>query len=431
MNVLGLDAVLNLARQYGDDGEAVPEERRRGRGQGGRRPLGRRLQERNRRSQAQRAQRGARFAVKQKQLVLQSAAFKRSGQARTADHQMPDMDLGRQKVAGTGKWKSWTPEAVLRVGFGSETATYRQLAKEVEGASASQVRSARFVCASTVCKAQARSCQKVVEESKEEPLRFFIRNLMFDESTFQLKVGKDPATSCSVLCSHAQWSFAPLLADGCGVVRDEHIVRSPALLAPMNSATMWKTLSDHPGGLGTCDVAADHACTLTTCDAHSANLKMLKHMDSFLPADHLFLPLLCAQHRNGNVVEQLTHLLGNLGGCFCVSRVLNSRHAVRALRKRTGAALERDLVILPSEPAGVQDEWEQTRSQTRNFLQSATMFEAASKDSGDDVGAGDQGLAPGYATLLNFFNGPWTGRFCSGFVVCLRFCKQFPLAETL
>ena len=64
MNVLGLDAVLNLARQYGDDGEAVPEERRRGRGQGGRRPLGRRLQERNRRSQAQRAQRGARFAVK-------------------------------------------------------------------------------------------------------------------------------------------------------------------------------------------------------------------------------------------------------------------------------------------------------------------------------------------------------------------------------
>ena len=232
---------------------------------------------------------------------------------------------------------------------------------------------------------------------------------MFDESTFQLKVGKDPATSCSVLCSYAQWSFAPLLADGCGVVRDEHIVRSPALLAPMNSATMWKTLSDHPGGLGTCDVAADHACTLTTCDAHSANLKMLKHMDSFLPADHLFLPLLCAQHRNGNVVEQLTHLLGNLGGCFCVSRVLNSRHAVRALRKRTGAALERDLVILPSEPAGVQDEWEQTRSQTRNFLQSATMFEAASKDSGDDVGAGDQGLAPGYATLLNFFNGPWTG----------------------
>ena len=94
---------------------------------------------------------------------------------------------------------------------------------------------------------------------------------------------------------------------------------------------------------------------------------------------------------------------------FCVSRVLNSRHAVRALRKRTGAALERNLVILPSEPAGVQDEWEQTRSQTRKFLKLATMFEVASKDSGDDAVAGDQGLAHGYATLLTFFNGPWTG----------------------
>ena len=59
MNVLGLDEVLNLVRQYGDDGEAAPEERRRGRGQGGRRPLGRGLREHHRRNQAQRAQRQA------------------------------------------------------------------------------------------------------------------------------------------------------------------------------------------------------------------------------------------------------------------------------------------------------------------------------------------------------------------------------------
>ena len=51
--------MLNLVRQYGDDGEAAPEERRRGRGQGGRRPLGRGLREHHRRNQAQRAQRQA------------------------------------------------------------------------------------------------------------------------------------------------------------------------------------------------------------------------------------------------------------------------------------------------------------------------------------------------------------------------------------
>ena len=63
-----------------------------------------------------------------------------------------------------------------------------------------------------------------------------------------------------------------------------------------------------------------------------------------------------------------------------MSRVLNSRHAVQALRKKTGAALDRDFVFLASEPAGVQDEWKQARSLTKGFLKLATMFEASSKD---------------------------------------------------
>ena len=139
-------------------------------------------------------------------------------------------------MAGKGKWKTWTPEAILRAGFGQETATYRQIANEVEGASSSQSRAARFACAAAVCKSQAESCEKVVAEASEEPLRFFIQNLMFDESTFDLRVGKDAANSCSVLCSHSQWTmgFAPSLESARDAVRDEHIVRSPQVLAPMN-----------------------------------------------------------------------------------------------------------------------------------------------------------------------------------------------------
>ena len=300
--------------------------------QRGRRPLDRGLGRCNRLRRA-----GARqSALKKKQLAKQSRCFNETGLARTLDHQLPDEDLGRRSVAGKGKWKTWTAEAVLRTGFGSETATCRQLANEVEGASGNQARAARFVCANAVCVSQEQGCQKIVADSRSEPLRFFVRNLMFDESTFDLKIGRDPATSCSVLCSHAQWTmgFAPNLGDSQHTVRDEHIVRSPEILAPMNSATMWKALCDHPGGLGTTEMVADRVCTLTTCDAHSANLKVLKHMDSVLHADHLFLPMLCTQHRNGNVVEQLTHLLGNLGGCFCVSRVLNGSTNYQALQKR-------------------------------------------------------------------------------------------------
>lgn len=134
-------------------------------------------------------------------------------------------------MAGKGKWKTWTPEAILRAGFGQETATYRQIANEVEGASSSQSRAARFACAAAVCKSQAESCEKVVAEASEEPLRFFIQNLMFDESTFDLRVGKDAANSCSVLCSHSQWTmgFAPSLESARDAVRDEHIVMAGQL----------------------------------------------------------------------------------------------------------------------------------------------------------------------------------------------------------
>ena len=129
---------------------------------------------------------------------------------------------------------------MLRAGFTGEISTRRQIANEMEGASASQAGAARFVCASAICKSQAQSCQNIINESQDQPVQFFIRNLMFDESTFELKVGEDVPNSCSVLCSHAQWTmgFPADLADDHATVRDAHVVRPPVVVVPMNSATM-------------------------------------------------------------------------------------------------------------------------------------------------------------------------------------------------
>ena len=430
MSILGLDQVLNLVHQYGAGGaeSAEASQCRRGRGQaeedqqqnGQGRPARpareyRGLRQHNRKQRVRTRKENTRQKIRQRQLAAQSRHFNKTGHARTLDHQLPDRELGRKSAVGKGKWKTWTREAVLRAGFAGETSTCRQVANEMEGASASQARAARFVCASAICKSQAQSCQNIINESQDQPLKFFIRNLMFDESTFELKVGEDAPNSCSVLCSHAQWTmgFPADLADDRATVRDEHVIRPPVVLAPMNSATIWATLSEHPGGIGPCDIAAEHVCTLTTSDAHSANIKMLKHMDAVLPADHLFLPTLCTQHRNGNVIEQLTHLLGNLSGCFCVSRVLNYRHTVQQLRRRTGAALEQDLVVLDSEPAGIQAEWAEAQSLTRSFLRLVAMFDASSKDSADSDEALPVAveLSDGHAQLLDFFNGPWSGLF--------------------
>ncbi|CAJ1377376.1 unnamed protein product [Effrenium voratum] len=96
-------------------------------------------------------------------------------------------------------------------------------------------------------------------------------------------------------------------------------------------------------------------------------------------------------------------------------QLLNSRHAVQALRRRTRAALERDLVFLESEPVGVQAEWAEARSLTRRFLKMAAMFDAAAKkddDSAADAAAAGEAqveLPAGRAQLLDFFNGPWSG----------------------
>ena len=84
--------------------------------------------------------------------------------------------------------------------------------------------------------------------------------------------------------------------------------------------SMWSALSMGPGGYNDIrGVEADLAAVLTTCDAHKANIKLLKHLGSSLLSGAVLLPLLCVQHRTGNVLEQLTKFLGKLGGIFCIN----------------------------------------------------------------------------------------------------------------
>ena len=174
MSILGLDQALQLANQYqaladgGDGGDGEDGDRRgrgrgqlrRGRGRGqlrrgrGRGRLGRGLMQANHNRQGEARRAGALSSMKQRQLVRQSLHFNKTGHARTLDHQLPGQDFKRRKPTGKGKWKTWTPEAVLRVGFGNETATCRQLANEVEGASPQELSRSRHLFATFVTRMQ-------------------------------------------------------------------------------------------------------------------------------------------------------------------------------------------------------------------------------------------------------------------------------------
>ncbi|CAJ1341167.1 unnamed protein product [Effrenium voratum] len=280
--------------------------------------------------------------------------------------------------------------------------------------------------------------QEVAQVSWGAACVFFVRNLMFDESSFDLRVSTEPATVHSILCSHGQWTFAfpasAALPDNCGLqageVYDEDCFRAPQSMGAMNSQTMWLALTTGRGGLGPVAVAAKRVATLTTCDAHAANLRLLRHLDQALPTDHLFLPILCAQHRAGNVVEQLTKLLGNLGGCFCMSKVMNKRACLAGLRAQVGKVLEKTLQVWGRLPAGLHAEWAEGQRCARKLVGLCTAFLEDDSEEGHaagEQGAGAQGGAhpqgrrrKSFEELLAFFPGPWTGSASVGQLAGVR-----------
>ena len=101
---------------------------------------------------------------KRQTFKLQAMASNASGRHRTMDHLLPlqPTDDARPKPKGRGAWKKWTPEAMLRAAFGQATASVRQSAREVDGASPSHVIKARAFIASCIL-----DCQKNIFHPRE------------------------------------------------------------------------------------------------------------------------------------------------------------------------------------------------------------------------------------------------------------------------
>ena len=98
-----------------------------------------------------------------------------------------------------------------------------------------------------------------------------------------------------------------------------------------------------------------------------------------------FVPILCVHYRTGNALEQIAKFLGTLGGVFCVSKVMNKSHLIKALRERVHAALEGTLAgYLPAAARCV--EWREAKAR---LVDLAGSFQEA----GDVANVGDHGVA--------------------------------------
>ena len=345
---------------------------------------------------------------KQQALIdLQARAYNASGRSRNPDYHMPlhEHGLQRQRSQGKGAWKTWSVPAILRAGFSAEKSTHRQIASSIEGAGHRHAAASRFVIAESIMEGQREGLKKlalqVSDEVKPLKLVYAIKNIMFDESTFDLSFADGIRASYSVLCSHAQLTYR---VEGRDVVHDEHIPRSPSVLSPvMNSATMHAALSAGPCGFAqTLHGNVKFLGTLTTSDAHAANVRLLKFVDQELGQNHFFIPSLCLQHRVGNIVEQLTKFLGNLGGNFSVSKVLNKGNLLKALRQKAAAILRERLVLLDETPAAVIEEWSQAQLCAQDLVQLCMSF-----DELEPTRSGTHREA--FQRFTTFFAGPWTG----------------------
>ena len=420
--ILDILNVLQLVDEHGGgEPDSEGQAARRGRGRG--RPRGRGG---NRGRGGRGLRSGQRVGATQQKRValldLQADELNGAGRARTDDFRVRRFaeNQSRKRVLGKGSWKKWTPEALLRAGFGAETASFRQVAREIEGAGVAHTRGAKLVMAQTILRGQYAGVKAVETQSTSEAFPYWIRNVVFDESTFDLRgIQAGSSSTWSVFCSHAQWTW--VASDG--TVRDEHVCRPPQILPAMNHGTMWLALCKGPGNLHVAGVHAGLQGTLVTCDRHAANIRLLRHLDMSLPAEHAFLPNVCAQHRAGNVVEQITKFLGNLSGCFCVAKLSHRSHAMDNVRKRVRELLAGSdpayaLQALDAVPAPVVREWSTSASVARELCQLCCEF-----DDVTDV-ATRQSVLEAFKQLLQFFRGPWTGPLAScfaGYVAMLIF----------
>ena len=138
-------------------------------------------------------------------LDTQARAYNTSGRSRNADYHMPlhEHRLQRQDSQGSGGWKTWSVPAILRAGLSDEKSACRQLASSIEGAGFVHASRSRSVVAEAIMSGQRSGFKRLESELSQETkplkLKYAIKNIMRDESTFELSFQDCIRASYSIL----------------------------------------------------------------------------------------------------------------------------------------------------------------------------------------------------------------------------------------
>lgn len=350
---------------------------------------------------------------KQERKRLKTEAFKaqaahtnRAGRNRTQDFVIPSTgECKPVRGMGKGKWKQWTPDAVLRGAFARENMGARDVADQIDGGSASQASQCKLFAAELILNGQQQGLATFLEEGQQKEIHHALVNMIFDETELEVNLHSFGLGAWSILASECQMTFK---VDN--TTHDFDIIRLPVAIPNKKATTMWPALCAGLGGLWPTlsTVPAKHRAVLVTCDSAPANIKLLGHLQSVVDRQTLVLPLQCVQHRTGNVVERITKLLSVLTGCYAVAKTLRSGGVVRRLTAHVKSILSEELQVVDRVPPGLADEWAAGQVSARQTF--------ALVRQGDDEASLDK-----YDEFLAFFAGPWTGLGLSGVGFEVRF----------
>lgn len=415
---MDLRALADLAQQYGGGAEHEGGHRPGLEARGGRRPglqvaagcAGRRRAAVPLRHKS----RGALLRLlgpKQKRQAEAAKAFQslarhanRTGRNRTADYNVPGSGVCKGVCkTGKGKWKTWTPDAVLRSAFASEGMAVRHVASQVDGSGHRHAAECKHFAAQLVMAGQKDGLAQFLAQAAHEAPRgdhvfdFALTTFMFDETELEVNLYELGLGAWSVLASHAQVSFRLN-----GHTHDFDMIRAPVAIANKQAVTMFPALCAGSGGLwpGLSTISSKIRAVLVTCDAAPANVRLLNHLLSVQDPRTFLLPLKCVQHRAGNVIERVTKFFSVLTGAYAVSKTLRSGHVIRRLTHHVRDVLASQLVVIDQVPDGVEEEWASGRVWAKQIL-----------DLVKHGGEVDQAKADAPTRFLEFFAGPWTGQF--------------------
>lgn len=341
--------------------------------------------------------------------TLRSQAFQaqakhanRTGRNRTKDFMLPQASTSKRPVVpGRGKWKQWTPEAVLRAAFADENAGVRHVAAQVDGGSAAHSAECKFFVSELIMRGQKDGLANFLQQAKHDAgadgMDFALTNMIFDETELEINLHSFGVGSWSVLASHAQMTFKVNEQ-----IFDFDLIRPPMALPNKQACTMWPALCAGEGGLwpSLSEIPAKYRAILVTCDAAPANIKLLGHLEKVMDDRTLLLPFLCLQHRTGNVVERVTKFLSVLTGSFAVAKTLRSGFVVKRLVSHVRDILRGQLVVLDQVPHGSAAEWASGQVCAQRIF---ALVRQGSDERAEGAGFGE------HKQFCEFFAGPWTG----------------------